>query len=357
MLYQPRHHSVHWEQGRQKRAPHVREQMSQQSSFEDLELERASSCDAGIDPKCVAALFGTAAGASKAATAWDPLTLSSSCASKLDSCESVESSPSCGVACGVHAVQAVPQDSDFHCSRADLAGMDWPLLKQKYEQELAEMVDVGYCGGERWRCFVASDVFTPGRNGMIEELIAASPPLPTELSALDGEWELVFTNVAHGIFRSSPFFLAIEDAYTRAGAPDKAQLFFKLHELQTCSWGISKIGRVAQRIDASEGLLYSEFDTNLLSLTTIPVIGFWKLLPTFGGCVVTVSSAAYDAANGKIDMEVQYTTSKPVPGLSGLRPLPGEWGYKIADLMVYLSTDSSRGLTMGNVTASGEALW
>ena len=93
-------------------------------------------------------------------------------------------------------------------------------------------------------------------DGMIEELIAASPPLPTELSALDGEWELAFTNVAHGIFRSSPFFLAIEDAYTRAGAPDKAQLFFKLHELQTCSWGISKIGRVAQRIDASEGLLY-----------------------------------------------------------------------------------------------------
>ena len=32
-------------------------------------------------------------------------------------------------------------------------------------------------------------------------------------------------------------------------------------------------------------------------------------------------------------MEVQYTTSKPVPGLSGLRPLPGEWGYKIADLI------------------------
>ena len=111
----------------------MREQMSQQSSFEDLELERASSCivedlelerasscDAGIDPKCVAALFGTAAAASKATTALDLQTLSSSCASKLDSCESVESSPSCGVACGVHAVQAVPQDSDFHCSRADL---------------------------------------------------------------------------------------------------------------------------------------------------------------------------------------------------------------------------------------------
>lgn len=100
----------------------MREQMSQQSSFEDLELERISSCDAGIEPKYVAALFGTAAAASKAATAMDPLTLSSSCASKLDSCESVESSPSCGDTSGdhVHAVQAVAQDSDFHCSRADL---------------------------------------------------------------------------------------------------------------------------------------------------------------------------------------------------------------------------------------------
>ena len=89
---------------------------------------------------------------------------------------------------------------------------------------------------------------------------------------------------------------------SRAGR--QAELFFRLHELQTCSWGISKIGRVAQRIDASEGLLYSEFDTNLLSLTTIPVIGFWKLLPTFGGCVVTVSSAAYDAAMS--DLRASY---------------------------------------------------
>ena len=42
--------------------------------------------------------------------------------------------------------------------------------------------------------------------------LATSPTLPTEISALDGEWELVFSDVAHGIFRSSPFFLAIEEA-------------------------------------------------------------------------------------------------------------------------------------------------
>ncbi|KAH8047165.1 hypothetical protein JL721_12241 [Aureococcus anophagefferens] len=33
-----------------------------------------------------------------------------------------------------------------------------------------------------------------------------------------------------------PFFLAIEEAYRRVGTPEKASLFFKLHELQTCSW-------------------------------------------------------------------------------------------------------------------------
>ena len=38
-----------------------------------------------------------------------------------------------------------------YCSRADLAGLSWPRLKQKYEQELAEMLDVGLCGGTRWR--------------------------------------------------------------------------------------------------------------------------------------------------------------------------------------------------------------
>jgi hypothetical protein len=166
---------------------------------------------------------------------------------------------------------------------------------------------------------------------LLRQLIASSPPLPTSLDALDGEWELVFTNVAHGIFRSSPFFLAIQQAYTDAGAPDKAELFFRLHELQTCSWGISKIGRVAQTIDSKNGMLYSEFDTNLLSLTTIPIIGFWKLLPTFGGSVITASSAKLEG--DEIQMVVDYTTARPVPGLSGLRPLPGELGFKISEFI------------------------
>ena len=98
---------------------------------------------------------------------------------------------------------------------------------------------------------------------------------------LRGRWELVFSSVPHGIFRSSPFFEAIYDSYANVGKPDKAELFFKLHELQTMSWGASKIGRVAQTIDPENNMLYSEFDTQIFSLTAIPIIGFWKLLPTY----------------------------------------------------------------------------
>jgi hypothetical protein len=63
----------------------------------------------------------------------------------------------------------------------------------------------------------------------------------------------------------------------------------------------------------------------------IPILGWFKLLPTFGGCVITASSAALNG--DKIDMEVLYTTSRPVPGLSGLRPLPGDLGKQIAQFI------------------------
>ena len=111
----------------------------------------------------------------------------------------------------------------------------------------------------------------------------------------------------------------------------KANLFFRLHELQTCSWGVSKIGRVAQRIDATTGYIYSEFDTSLFSLTVIPILGWFKLLPTFGGCVVTASKCTFqpnDNNNGRLDMEVDYTTSRKVPGLSGL-PFIGDFIWKV----------------------------
>merc|ERR1719446_1115025 len=137
---------------------------------------------------------------------------------------------------------------------------------------------------------------------LINNLIDQAPPLPKALEEIDGEWELVYSTVRHGIFRSSPFFLAVQEAF---GSRESSDLFFKLHELQVMSWGISKVGRVAQYINSTEGKLYSEFDTSLLSLTTIPILGFWKLLPTFGGCVVTVSDV--ELADGRLNMEVQWT--------------------------------------------------
>jgi hypothetical protein len=48
----------------------------------------------------------------------------------------------------------------------------------------------------------------------IQQLLEASPDqIPTKLEDIAGEWELVLSTVPHGIFRSSPFFLAIQESY------------------------------------------------------------------------------------------------------------------------------------------------
>ena len=163
----------------------------------------------------------------------------------------------------------------------------------------------------------------------IRNLLKSHPnKIPKSMKDIEGEWELVLSTVPHGIFRSSPFFLAIQEAYEEYAAEkeafgqNKAELFFKLHELQTCSWGVSKIGRVAQHI--TQDYLYSEFDTSIFSLTVIPILGWFKLLPTFGGCVVTAAQAKLES-EGVLQMTVDYTTARRVPGLSGL----GEWIWNI----------------------------
>ena len=50
----------------------------------------------------------------------------------------------------------------------------------------------------------------------IEQLIETSGNIPTKLQDMEGEWELVLSTVPHGIFRSSPFFLAIQESYEYA---------------------------------------------------------------------------------------------------------------------------------------------
>ena len=67
-------------------------------------------------------------------------------------------------------------------------------------------------------------------------LADADSNIPKSLEDISGEWELVFTTVKHGIFCSSPFFLAVQEAFEygeekEAFGEDKATLFFKLHEL------------------------------------------------------------------------------------------------------------------------------
>jgi len=171
--------------------------------------------------------------------------------------------------------------------------------------------------------------------------ISRSKTVPNSLEEIEGEWELVLSTVPHGIFRSSPFFLAIEEAYEYAetktfeDGTSKPGLFFKLHELQTCSWGASKVGRIAQFIDPKSKYLYSTFDTSLFSLTVIPILGWFKLLPTFGGCVVTAATIQdlqqdvfHNRKVARLDMVVDYTTSRKVEGLDGL-PLFGDIIWKI----------------------------
>ena len=48
-------------------------------------------------------------------------------------------------------------------------------------------------------------------------------PAEGDLDSIQGEWELVLTTVKHGIFRSSPFFLAVQEAFEFA--EEKGEIF------------------------------------------------------------------------------------------------------------------------------------
>jgi hypothetical protein len=57
----------------------------------------------------------------------------------------------------------------------------------------------------------------------IEQLTADTTKIPSTLEEMAGEWELVLSTVPHGIFRSSPFFMAIQESYEYA--EDKGTLW------------------------------------------------------------------------------------------------------------------------------------
>ena len=146
----------------------------------------------------------------------------------------------------------------------------------------------------------------------MEELIKKIKGYSTEISeeSLSGEWELIFSNVE--LFRSSPFFLSIEKSLNNKF---KSNLFFKLHQLQVGSFGISTIGRIAQNIDFDKKEFISTFDITIFGLTTIPILGWFKLLPTFGGRVVTLASDLFLKDN-TLYMNLNKTKVSKIEGLN-----------------------------------------
>tara|TARA_Y100001968_G_scaffold333151_1_gene394411 strand:+ start:5607 stop:6347 length:741 start_codon:yes stop_codon:yes gene_type:complete len=149
----------------------------------------------------------------------------------------------------------------------------------------------------------------------IENLVSDLHSMSEEINEKDisGDWELIYSNVE--LFRSSPFFLAIEEALNNKS---KSDLFFKLHQLQVGSFGISTIGKITQNIDFQKKELISSFDTIIFGLTTIPIIGWFKLLPTFGGRVLTISNKI-SLKDNMLEMTIQKTK---VIGVEGLNRIP-----------------------------------
>lgn len=148
-------------------------------------------------------------------------------------------------------------------------------------------------------------------HALILELCDIHCTKPFDRDNISGDWELVYSTCQ--LFRSSPFFMAIQAAFNDTS---KSSLFFKLHDLQVKSWGTSTVGRVAQQIDFEKAEFRSEFDTIIFALTVIPIIGWFKLLPTFGGRVVSFASdLTLDAETGRMDMELKRTRVETAPGV------------------------------------------
>ena len=68
--------------------------------------------------------------------------------------------------------------------------------------------------------------------------------------------------------------------------------------------------------------MISTFDTTIFGLTTIPILGWFKLLPTFGGRVITVAKGL-QLKDNKLYMELEKTKVSEVDGLGKIPFLDG----------------------------------
>ena len=60
--------------------------------------------------------------------------------------------------------------------------------------------------------------------------------------------------------------------------------------------------------------MISSFDTTIFGLTTIPILGWFKLLPTFDGRVIT-QAKELQLKHNKLSMELEKTKVSEVDGL------------------------------------------
>ena len=182
---------------------------------------------------------------------------------------------------------------------------DIEVIKKKIYQ-LAAITD----RGQRLNKFIAP--MYQEKLKEMEQLVNDLEKQNSEISEekLSGEWELIYSTVE--LFRSSPFFLAIEKALNDEY---KSNLFFKLHQLQVGSFGLSTIGRIAQKIDFEKKEFISTFDTIIFGLTTIPILGWFKLLPTFGGRVITLADEL-NLNDNILQMNLRKTKVSKVEGLN-----------------------------------------
>lgn len=91
---------------------------------------------------------------------------------------------------------------------------------------------VTFCRRHVTCCFAQAPSFQPrqvrSRHVTVDHAwFSPAVHAPSILLAAAGKWELVYASVE--LFRSSPFFLAIEEAFNDKA---KSELFFKLHLLQ-----------------------------------------------------------------------------------------------------------------------------